>query len=122
MLAIKSLGQQRYLSAVKHAEAVIGNSSSGIIEVPSFGVPTVDIGVRQKGRLAAGSVFHCEPNAQDITSVIKSAISSSTKKSNKNIKNPYGAGDASSQVIRMIKSLDADLIKKFHDLKSENEI
>ncbi|NRA82030.1 MAG: UDP-N-acetylglucosamine 2-epimerase (hydrolyzing), partial [Pseudoalteromonas sp.] len=60
--AIPSLGQKRYLSTVKNAAVVIGNSSSGIIEVPSFNVPTVNVGVRQQGRLAAKSVLNCDPN------------------------------------------------------------
>ena len=118
VLAIKSLGQQRYLSTVKHADAVIGNSSSGIIEVPSFCVPTIDIGTRQKGRLAACSVHNCEPNKQSIMAAINHAISCDYK-NKKNILNPYGAGDASSKVIKMIKSLKTDLIKKFYDIKSE---
>ncbi|WP_298941439.1 UDP-N-acetylglucosamine 2-epimerase [uncultured Psychromonas sp.] len=122
ILAIKSLGQQRYLSAVKHACAVIGNSSSGIIEVPSFHVPSIDIGMRQKGRLAAESVFHCDPNEESITEAINHAISSNFKSNQKNILNPYGAGDASSKVIKMIKSLNSDLIKTFYDINSENII
>jgi UDP-N-acetylglucosamine 2-epimerase (non-hydrolysing) len=123
VLAIKSLGQQRYLSTVKHASAVIGNSSSGIIEVPSFHVPTIDIGMRQKGRLAAESVFHCEPNQESITEAINHAISPDFKNNQKQIHNPYGAGDASSKVIKMIKSLNNDdLIKTFFDINSENII
>ena len=119
VFAIKSLGQQRYLSTVKHAAVVIGNSSSGIIEVPSFDVPTVNIGTRQKGRLAAESVLHCDANKGSINQSIKSALSGSYKIVNTPIINPYGAGDASSKVIGMIKSLKTDLIKTFHDIKSE---
>jgi UDP-hydrolysing UDP-N-acetyl-D-glucosamine 2-epimerase len=62
-----SLGQRRYLSAAKHAACVIGNSSSGIIEVPSLGVPVVDIGNRQKGRIRTESVLHCEPESRVIS-------------------------------------------------------
>lgn len=119
VLAIKSLGQQRYLSSVKHADAVIGNSSSGIIEVPSFDVPTVDIGMRQKGRLTARSVLHCDANKDSICKAINNAILRTYKTDNEKIVNPYGAGDASTKVINMIKSLDTDLIKTFHDIKSE---
>lgn len=119
VLAIKSLGQQRYLSSVKHADVVIGNSSSGIIEVPSFDVPTVDIGMRQKGRLAAKSVLNCNADKTSITKAINNAILRSYKIKNEKIVNPYGAGDASMKVINMIKSLDTDLIKTFHDIKSE---
>ncbi|MEM7998715.1 UDP-N-acetylglucosamine 2-epimerase, partial [Morganella morganii] len=75
VVAIPSLGQVRYLSAVKHSAAVIGNSSSGIIEVPSFEVPTVNIGVRQKGRLSAKSVLHASLDPDSIKNAIDCAIS-----------------------------------------------
>ena len=74
VLAIPSLGQKRYLSAVKHSAAVIGNSSSGIIEVPAFDVATIDIGMRQKGRLSAKSVIHCHPHKKDIVNAIDPRI------------------------------------------------
>lgn len=119
VFAIKSLGQQRYLSTVKHAVVVIGNSSSGIIEVPSFNVPTVNIGMRQKGRLAAKSVLHCEATRDAITKTINAAIIRDYKADNEKITNPYGAGDASTQVIEMIKSLNKNSIKTFYDIKGE---
>lgn len=121
VLAIPSLGQVRYLSSIKHASAVIGNSSSGIIEVPSFDVPTVNIGVRQKGRLAAKSVLNTEPNHIDISNAIRVALSRSYKDKEEVIDNPYGQGDASAQVIEMIKSLKFDASKVFYDLEF-NEI
>jgi UDP-hydrolysing UDP-N-acetyl-D-glucosamine 2-epimerase len=117
VLAIPSLGQVRYLSAIKHAALVIGNSSSGIIEVPSFDVPTVNIGMRQKGRLAAKSVLHCEPNEMDIQQGIQTAIKRNYKASDEIISNPYGQGDASGQVVEMIKSMKFDRIKSFYDVK-----
>jgi UDP-N-acetylglucosamine 2-epimerase (non-hydrolysing) len=117
VFAIKSLGQQRYLSTVKHADVVIGNSSSGIIEVPSFDVPTVDIGMRQKGRLAAKSVIHCGVDTDSIVKAINNAKLRTYQAEDEKIINPYGAGDASSKVIQMIKSLDTDLIKIFYDIK-----
>ncbi|MGS0696510.1 UDP-N-acetylglucosamine 2-epimerase [Shewanella sp. 0m-4] len=117
VLAIPSLGQVRYLSSIMHASAVIGNSSSGIIEVPSFDVPTVNIGVRQKGRLAAKSVLNTEPNHTAISNAISVAISRSYKDKDEVIDNPYGQGDASAQVIEMIKSLKFDASKVFYDLK-----
>lgn len=116
VFAIKSLGQQRYLSTVRHADVVIGNSSSGIIEVPSFDVPTVDVGMRQKGRLAAKSVLHCEADKSSITRAINNAINRNYKAEDETIINPYGAGDASGKVIDMIKSLDSTLIKTFYDI------
>jgi len=120
VFAIKSLGQQRYLSTVKYAEAVIGNSSSGIIEVPSFNVPTVDIGMRQKGRLAAKSVLHCQTDKDSIITAINNAINRSYKTKDEIISNPYGAGDASGKVIDMIKSLQSTSIKTFYDISSGN--
>lgn len=119
ILAIPSLGQLRYLSAVKHAAAVIGNSSSGIIEVPSFNVPTVNIGVRQKGRLAAESVLNCSANSKSIYDTIQLALSKHYGLDNKKIINPYGQGDSSSQVIDMIKTLHFDPCKRFFDLPFE---
>lgn len=117
VIAIQSLGQIRYLSAVKHATAVIGNSSSGIIEVPAFDTPTVNIGMRQKGRLSAKSVLHCEPYEESIVDAISNAIRKIYKKDGKPIINPYGQGDSSSQVIEMIKSLQFEQCKVFFDLK-----
>ncbi|MEZ9477061.1 UDP-N-acetylglucosamine 2-epimerase [Vibrio splendidus] len=116
VLAIPSLGQVRYLSAVKYAAAVIGNSSSGIIEVPAFDVPTVNIGSRQKGRLAAKSVLHCEANRADIERAIRSANEREYKDTAEEIENPYGQGNTSEKVIEMIKTLDFNPCKTFHDL------
>lgn len=117
VLAIPSLGQKRYLSTVKHATAVIGNSSSGIIEVPAFDVPTVDIGVRQKGRLAAKSVLNCSANKESIIEAIESAVSRTYKNANEKIHNPYGSGNASAQAIKMLKNLDFEPTKSFYDIK-----
>ncbi len=116
VLAIPSLGQIRYLSAIKYAAAVIGNSSSGIIEVPAFDVPTVNIGARQKGRLAAKSVLNVEPDQQSISAAIKISVMRSYKEVNEKIHNPYGQGDASTQVIEMIKSLKFESSKTFYDI------
>ncbi|TMS92575.1 UDP-N-acetylglucosamine 2-epimerase (hydrolyzing) [Pseudoalteromonas sp. S201] len=115
--AIPSLGQKRYLSTVKNAAVVIGNSSSGIIEVPAFNVPTVNIGVRQKGRLAAKSVLSCSATKESITEAIKMAITGSYKTTEDKIINPYGAGNASAQVIQMLKLLEFEPSKSFYDLK-----
>ena len=117
VLAIPSLGQKRYLSTVKHATAVIGNSSSGVIEVPAFDVPTVDIGVRQKGRLAAKSVLNCSANEESIIEAIEIAVSRSYKSTNEKIHNPYGSGNASAQAIEMLKNLDFEPTKLFYDIK-----
>ncbi|HFQ5278996.1 TPA: UDP-N-acetylglucosamine 2-epimerase [Vibrio vulnificus] len=119
VLAIPSLGQVRYLSAVKHACAVIGNSSSGIIEVPAFDVPTVNIGVRQQGRLAAKSVLYCRASKEKIEQAIQTAITRGYKANGEVIDNPYGQGDSSAQVIAMIKSLHFEPCKSFYDLPFE---
>ncbi|MCE2594057.1 UDP-N-acetylglucosamine 2-epimerase (hydrolyzing) [Motilimonas cestriensis] len=116
VFAIPSLGQVRYLSAVTHAAVVIGNSSSGIIEVPAFDVPTVNIGSRQKGRLAAKSVLNAEPNQGAISAAISVAISRVYKHEDEKVHNPYGQGDTSSQVIDMIKSLEFKPSKAFYDI------
>lgn len=116
VLAIPSLGQQRYLSAIKHCTAVVGNSSSGIIEVPSFDKPTVDIGVRQKGRIAANSVLNCEPNAGSIKETISMAVSGSFLESSEPIVNPYGQGNASQQIVDFLKDADVGATKSFYDL------
>ncbi|CAK1771775.1 GDP/UDP-N,N'-diacetylbacillosamine 2-epimerase (hydrolyzing) [Vibrio crassostreae] len=120
VLAIPSLGQIRYLSSVKHAAAVIGNSSSGIIEVPAFDVPTVNIGSRQKGRLAAKSVLNCEPSLASITEAISDAVKRNYKLDGETIINPYGQGNTSAQVIEMLKSFRFERSKAFHDLTLDN--
>lgn len=117
VVAIPSLGQVRYLSAVKHAVAVIGNSSSGIIEVPAFDVPTVNIGDRQKGRLAAKSVLNCQAEKSDIINSIQQAVHRTYKIADEVIDNPYGQGDASARIINMIKSMQFIPNKTFYDLK-----
>lgn len=115
--SIKSLGQVRYLSAVKNCSAVVGNSSSGIIEVPSFDVPTVNVGVRQLGRLSAKSVLHVEPIAFDIIQSLRQAITKGYKKEGEMIVNPYGQGGASQKIINMIKTAEYKHVKKFYDLE-----
>lgn len=119
VFAIPSLGQRRYLSAVKHSSVVVGNSSSGIIEVPSFDVATVNIGMRQKGRLAARSVIHCKPCKNNIVSAIRSGIIQEYKVNGENIVNPYGQGDSSSQIITLLKHMTVSPFKSFYDLNVE---
>lgn len=117
VLAIPSLGQVRYLSAIKCAAAVVGNSSSGIIEVPSLDVPTINIGLRQKGRLAARSVIHCDATTSAICSALDTALNRSYKNPVEEIVNPYGQGNASQKIISMLKQLDFASTKTFYDLK-----
>lgn len=116
-LAIPSLGQQRYLSAVKHAAAVVGNSSSGLIEVPSFGVPTVNIGARQRGRLAANSVLHCDA----ITSAIVDALQVALAADVSQVRNPYGQGNTSQSIVNTLKTAELSVIKTFYDIHKESQ-
>ena len=99
--AFGSLGSRKYLSAMKFAQAVVGNSSSGIIEAPALGVPTVNIGDRQKGRLRAASVIDVEPNCSDISTAI---VNTRTHLRN-NRKLPYGISGASLKILSSLKIL-----------------
>ncbi|CZR10830.1 GDP/UDP-N,N'-diacetylbacillosamine 2-epimerase (hydrolysing) [Trichococcus flocculiformis] len=115
-LAFTSMGQLRYLSAMKIANAVIGNSSSGIIEAPSFGIPTVNIGDRQKGRIQASTVI----NSKTDTLAIKDAIAQALRQdSSLNPVNPYGNGEVSGKILAVIKKElknPISLKKSFYDL------
>ena len=116
-----SLGVVRYLSLMKHAEFVLGNSSSGIIETPAFGVPTINIGDRQRGRLQTESILNCEPDAGSIISAIKKAMDDDFKKECKMVVSPYGDGHAAERISRKIFEVvnkgHIDLKKKFYDLE-----
>lgn len=116
-----SLGMVRYLSAVKYATMVIGNSSSGLIEAPSFHIPTVNIGNRQKGRLKADSVIDCKPTKADICDAIHKAKSNEIRKIVARTNNPYGDGDTTSKIVSAIKTMfqkEINLKKKFYDMKT----
>lgn len=98
-----SLGMKRYLSALSFANFVIGNSSSGIIEVPSFKIPTINIGDRQKGRIQADSVINCEPIKEKIAEAINVAMSNSFLEKIKDVSNPYGDGETSETIVEVTK-------------------
>lgn len=112
---IPSLGQRRYFSALKYIKAVIGNSSSGIIEVPSFGIPTLDIGDRQKGRIAADSVIHCGYSINEIKEGLEKVVAYKTCK----IDNPYYKDGTCDAILKVIKTYPLDTIiqKHFYDIK-----
>jgi GDP/UDP-N,N'-diacetylbacillosamine 2-epimerase (hydrolysing) len=121
-----SLGMLRYLSAIKHAKFVIGNSSSGLIEAPSYKIPTINIGDRQKGRLMASSVICCEPTQTDIEKAVEKALSPEFRKIAAKTLNPYGDGKTSMKIVKIIKKVFSnpiDLKKKFYDIpfKLENK-
>ncbi len=116
--AAVSLGQQRYLSALAHADAVIGNSSSGILEAPSFRVPTVNIGDRQRGRLRAASVIDAAEDADSIAAAIRRALSDGFRSGLATMQSPFGDGHASERILEIIAThpLDSLLMKRFGDL------
>ena len=116
--AYTSLGQLRYLSAVKHADFVIGNSSSGIIEAPSFHIPTVNIGDRQKGRLQSLTVIDALPTFASIQTAIQKARSETFKKACLGFDNIYGSGDTAKKIIELLRqyAVVSSLKKTFFDL------
>ena len=111
-----SLGMIRYLSAVKYSKFVLGNSSSGIIEAPALGTPTVNIGNRQKGRLMADTVISCENSKEEITAAMKKAAKMEHK-----VSSVYGSGSTSEKITEAIKEFleknSNHLEKKFYDFK-----
>lgn len=115
-----SLGTRRYLSLMRYAEFVLGNSSSGIIETPAFRVPTVNIGDRQRGRLQSESTINCGTTTKDIVYAIKTAMSDDFKDICKNVVSPYGDEHAAKQIadkaIEVVINGRIDLKKKFFDL------
>ncbi len=114
-----SLGQLGYLSALQHVDAVIGNSSSGLLEAPSFKKPTVNIGDRQKGRLKAESVIDSSESAESITHAIQVALSDDFAAVLSRVENPYGQGEAVKVMLDVIKKVDVkSLIRKpFYDVE-----
>jgi GDP/UDP-N,N'-diacetylbacillosamine 2-epimerase (hydrolysing) len=116
--AYASLGQLRYFSCMKFIDGVVGNSSSGLAEAPSFAIGTINIGDRQRGRLKAQSVIDCLPQRQEILDAINRLYLPSFRQSLKTVVNPYGEGGASEKIVRTIKEheLDKILKKSFHDL------
>jgi len=116
--AFPSLGVVRYLSALKYAAAVIGNSSSGIIEAPSFNTPTVNIGERQKGRIQADSVFNCQAKKVDISTALSLALSDEFSAQAESIRNPYEGFRTSETIAGLLESLPIENLpgKTFYDI------
>ncbi|MCK5110891.1 MAG: UDP-N-acetylglucosamine 2-epimerase (hydrolyzing) [Arcobacteraceae bacterium] len=107
-----SLGQLRYLSALRFIDCAVGNSSSGLTEVPSFHIGTINIGDRQKGRIKAKSVIDCNPTIQDISNAFNILYSNEFQNTLHNVQNPYGDGCASKRIIKILKSISLDNILK----------
>lgn len=117
-VAAVSLGQQKYLSMMKCVDAVVGNSSSGIIEAPSFKIGTVNIGDRQKGRVMAGSIIHCEPALGSIRKALQKLYSKKFQTNLKRTRNPHGQGGAARKIKRVLRAYKSGTTKKtFFDIK-----
>lgn len=118
-----SLGVYKYLSLMRYAEFVLGNSSSGIIEAPAFHIPTVNIGDRQRGRLQAASVVNCGTLSHEIISAIEVALSDEHKQICKEVSNPYGDGHAAERIAKkafeIVVNGRIDLKKRFFDYNKQ---
>jgi UDP-hydrolysing UDP-N-acetyl-D-glucosamine 2-epimerase len=117
-IVFASLGQLRYLSLLNCVDAVVGNSSSGIIEAPSFMVPTLNIGNRQSGRIKAASIVDCKPEYEDIRKKMISVLSDNFKESCRNFVNPYDKTGTASEIYTVIKNFQLNKIinKEFYNL------
>ena len=121
-IAFASMGQINYLSALKHVNAVVGNSSSGIIEAPSLSTPTVNIGDRQKGRVQPESIIDCEPAIKNISKAIEKALSQKFKTKCKHIRNPYEKHNTSNNILETIQNANLNEIikKEFYNIPFAN--
>ena len=117
-IVFTSMGQFGYLSAMKHVNAVVGNSSSGIIEAPTLKTPTVNIGDRQAGRVRTESVIDCIPKRDSITQALQKALSADFGNRVKDVKSPYEKANTVSTIKKIIKTFELKgiLKKKFYDL------
>ena len=115
--AYPSLGLKRYLSALQFVKAVVGNSSSGIIEVPSFGIPTLNIGDRQKGRIAADSVINCGTSKKEILEGLDNVL----KSGHAEIHNPYEGKDTTADILHVLKTypIEGLIQKTFYNLQKQ---
>ncbi|WP_074220443.1 UDP-N-acetylglucosamine 2-epimerase [Rhodovulum sp. ES.010] len=114
----ESLGRRLYLGALSLVDGVVGNSSSGLIEAPSFGIGTVNVGARQQGRLRPASVVDCAPEREAIAEAIDRILSSGFRASIRGLKNPFGDGHAAERILAVLRSCPLDRLaaKRFHDV------
>ena len=114
-----SLGQLRYLSCIQHVDGVLGNSSSGLAEVPSFKKGTINIGDRQRGRLRADSIIDCKPERAEIDAALEKLFSREFQKQLTDVQNPYGSGGASENIVKLLEeqALNSLLKKRFYNLQ-----
>jgi len=120
-ISFASMGQLNYLSALQFMDGVVGNSSSGLLEAPSFKIGTIDIGDRQKGRIKTNSVISCLSKKESISQSLNNLYSKDFQDILKNTKNPYGSGGASKKILNIVKHTDLDgiLKKSFYNLTSD---
>jgi GDP/UDP-N,N'-diacetylbacillosamine 2-epimerase (hydrolysing) len=116
--AYTSLGQLRYLSCIQYVDGVVGNSSSGLAEVPSFKKGTINIGDRQRGRLKATSVIDCSPDQDSIHKALERLFSAEFQAQLSSVENPYGIGGASDKIVLILEKsyLKSEIIKKFYNI------
>jgi UDP-N-acetylglucosamine 2-epimerase (non-hydrolysing) len=115
---VETLGVRRYLSVMAYADAVVGNSSSGLLEAPAIGTPTVDIGERQRGRLRAPSVVHCSDDSPAIRKAVLQALSDAHREIAARRETPYGTAGASERIASIITAHPLDIVmKRFHDVE-----
>ena len=123
IVSFTSLRSFKYLSALKYALMVIGNSSSGLVEAPSFGIPTINIGDRQKGRLQASSVINCNATQESIRKALALASSKEFLEKASKTANPYGDGNTSDKIIAVVKDCvlcdKIDIKKKFYNCEAK---
>jgi GDP/UDP-N,N'-diacetylbacillosamine 2-epimerase (hydrolysing) len=110
--AFASMGQQKYLSTMRLVDGVVGNSSSGIVEAPSFKIGTINIGDRQKGRIRTSSIIDCRPMKENIRKAIEKLYCDKFQKLLKDVTNPYGNGNTASQIRSILKKFDGSNILK----------
>lgn len=114
----KSLGVLRYLSVMKQVAAVVGNSSSGLLEVPSFGIPTLNIGDRQNGRIAAESVYNCAPDKDSVLSGLDKVLSKDFRELASEVRNPYEKANTAEEIFKVISTYPLDRLvqKRFYNI------
>mgnify|MGYP006416113723 CR=1 FL=1 len=117
-ISFTSMGHLNYLSTLQLVDGVVGNSSSGLAEAPTFKIGTINIGDRQKGRLKANSVIDCEPTKKAIKKALDKLYSKNFQRNIDTVKNPYGEGDAIEKIIKLLinQPIPAEIKKEFHDL------
>jgi UDP-N-acetylglucosamine 2-epimerase (non-hydrolysing) len=121
ILTVPNLGFDLYRDALAHSAAIVGNSSSGIIEAPPLGITTINIGIRQKGRLMAKSIINVMPNQQEISKGLKLALSEEGKANTANAKSLYGVGDSSTKMLEILNNHPLDYNLPFCDILIEEE-